>query len=331
MRNRPADRLPPLDLLASFEAAARHLSFTRAATERFVTQSAMSRQIRALEEDLGVALFTRHHRSLVLTPDGQRLLQACTTALGTLRGAVREISEPRRREVLSLTTTPGFAALWLIPRLTGFTRAHPGIDVRLDATLDNRRLAAEGFDVAIRYAKVHPASGVALFSESMLPVCSPRLLSELDVPLRQPSDLARHTLLHMAMTDDHSGLPIEWEAWFSSWGLADLQPAARLSFTSYAEAITAAVAGQGVALGRRPLVDGLLESGQLVAPFEGQLASPRAYQLIIEPTARHRPAVRALEQWLLDEARRSRAADFLAESRPESLPVEAAPTAASTG
>jgi LysR family glycine cleavage system transcriptional activator len=306
MQSKPPDRLPPLDLLASFEAAARHLSFTRAAGERFVTQSAMSRQMRALEDDLGVALFTRQHRALTLTPDGQRLFAACTGALGTLRGAVREIRAPNRREVLSLTTTPGFAALWLIPRLTGFTRAHPGIDVRLDATLENRNLAAEGFDLAIRYAKVGSANGVPLFEESMLPVCSPRLLAEVALPLRQPADLAHHTLLHIAMDNDGGGLPVEWEAWFTGWGLADLEPAARLSFTSYAEAIAAAVAGQGVALGRRPLVDALLASGQLVAPFEGQLASPRAYQLIIDTAARSRPAVRALEQWLLAEAAKTR-------------------------
>ncbi|WP_374566740.1 transcriptional regulator GcvA [Ideonella sp.] len=303
---KPPDRLPPLDLLASFEAAARHLSFTRAAAERFVTQSAMSRQMRALEDELGVALFTRRHRALVLTPDGQRLLAACSAALGTLRGAVREIRAPNRREVLSLTTTPGFAALWLIPRLTAFTRAHPGIDVRLDATLENRNLAAEGFDLAIRYAKVGSAGGLSLFEESMLPVCSPRLLAELAAPLREPADLAHHTLLHMTLGDDAGGMPVEWESWFTSWGLADLQPAAQLSFTSYAEAITAAVAGQGVAMGRRPLVDALLANGQLVTPFEGQLASPRAYQLIIDPAARSRPAVRALEQWLLAEAARVR-------------------------
>jgi LysR family transcriptional regulator, glycine cleavage system transcriptional activator len=303
MQNKPVDRLPPLDLLAAFEAAARHLSFTRAAAERFVTQSAMSRQMRALEDELGVALFTRQHRALALTADGQRLLTACTAALGTLRGAMRDIRAPNRREVLALTTTPGFAALWLIPRLTAFTRAHPGIDVRLDATLDNRDLGAEGFDLAIRYAKVAGSgSGVKLFVESMLPVCSPRLTTELALPLKQPADLARHTLLHIAMDSDLGGLPMEWQAWFGSWGLPELQPAALLSFTSYAEAIAAAVAGQGVALGRRPLVDGLLAAGQLVTPFEGETASPRAYQLMVDPASRARPAVRAFEQWLLAQA-----------------------------
>jgi DNA-binding transcriptional LysR family regulator len=306
MRNQaPPDRLPPLQLLGAFEAAARLLSFTEAAAERFVTQSAMSRQIRALEEHLGVALFERRHRALVLTEPGRRLFAACTHAITGLRTAVREIREPEAREVLALTTTPGFAALWLIPRLTGFTRAHPGIDVRLDATLGNRQLAREGFDLAIRYSPVGTGPGRQLFAESMLPVCSPRLVQELDLPLRAPADLAHHTLLHLAMEGDAAGMPAEWEPWLTAWGLADLRPAARLSFSSYAEAIAAAVAGQGVALGRRPLVDALLASGQLVTPFEAGLDSARAYRLIVDPAARARPAVKAFEQWLLEEVSRN--------------------------
>lgn len=306
---KPLDRLPPLDLLASFEAAARHLSFTQAAAERFVTQSAMSRQMRTLEDELGVALFTRRHRALALTPDGQRLYTACTSALGTLRGAVREIRAPSRREVLALTTTPGFAALWLIPRLTGFTRAHPGIDVRLDATFENRNLAADGFDLAIRFGpldKVGKGGGTRLFGEALHPVCSPRLLAELAQPLRSPADLAQHTLLYMEMDNDTGSMPMEWEPWLTANGLADLRPAARLSFTNYAETIAATVAGQGVAMGRRPLIDALLHSGQLVAPFEGEAASARAYYVVVDPAAHARPAVRAFEQWLLAQARTAR-------------------------
>ncbi|MDM4764607.1 transcriptional regulator GcvA [Pelomonas sp. SE-A7] len=307
MQNKPLDRLPPLDLLLSFEAAARHLSFTKAATERFVTQSAVSRQMRALEEELGLTLFTRKHRALVLTAEGQRLLASCTSALSTLRGTVRELRTPQQREMLALTTTPGFASLWLIPRLTAFTRAHPGIDVRMDATLDNRNLAAEGFDLAIRYLPIGRSGGQRLFEEAMVPVCSPRLTAELEQPLRQPSDLARHTLLHLAMDSDVSGIPGEWEPWLQAWGLVDLRPAAKLSFTSYAEAIAAAVAGQGVAIGRRPLVDALLANGQLVTPFDAQVASPRAYQLMVDLASRSRPAVRAFEQWLLEQAVATRA------------------------
>ncbi|MCE4536504.1 LysR substrate-binding domain-containing protein [Pelomonas sp. P7] len=301
MPDKPLDRLPPLQLLAAFETAARHLSFTQAAAERFITQSAMSRQIRALEEELGVTLFERRHRALALTEDGLRLHAACSAALNTLRVAVRTVREPHERQMLALTTTPGFASLWLIPRLTGFTRAHPGIDLRLDAGLGNRNLASEGFDLAIRYSPLGGAQGRQLFAETMVPVCSPRLAEELGLPLREPADLARHTLLHLAMDGDSSGMPAEWEPWLNAWGLTDLRPAARLSFSSYAEAIAAAVAGQGVALGRRPLVDALLASGQLVTPFDAGIESARAYRLIVDPAARSRPAVKAFEAWLLAE------------------------------
>lgn len=295
----PRHRLPPLDLLASFEAAARHLSFTRAGAERFITQSAISRQMRALEDELGVALFKRHHRALSLTEHGLRLQRTCVEMLEQLQATVNEIRAPARREVLALTTTPGFASLWLIPRLPAFTRAHPGIDVRLDATFEVRSLRAEGFDIAIRYAPESTAPGAALFGETMQPVCSPRLLRH-GPPLERPADLAQHTLLQVA--SHGAGMPLEWDPWLKAVGLPDLRPAATLSFTAYAETITAALAGQGVAMGRRPLVDALLRKRQLVAPFKELAGKSRAYFLVIDPSARARPAVRALEAWLLAEA-----------------------------
>jgi LysR family transcriptional regulator, glycine cleavage system transcriptional activator len=296
---KPPDRLPPLDLLASFEAAARHLSFTKAAAERFVTQSAMSRQMRALEDDLGTPLFRRAHRALALTEQGTRLFAVCTTLLAQLRGTVRELRAPSQREVLALTTTPGLASFWLIPRLPAFTRAHPGIDVRLDATFELRQLAAEGFDLAIRYARPEKVAGERLFGESVLPVCSPKLLRR--VPLAKPEDLARHTQLQLEPSVS-GGMPIEWEPWLQAIGLPALEPASRLSLSGYNEVVAAALAGQGVALGRRPLVDELLREGRLVAPLRKTLATPRSYLLVVDPAARARPAVRVLEAWLLAQA-----------------------------
>ena len=301
MAQTPADRLPPLDLLATFECAARHLSFTRAGAERFVTQSAISRQIRTLEDELGVALFKRSHRALALTPDGVRLQRTCTAVLDQLRHTVREIRAPSRREVLSLTTTPGFASLWLIPRLPAFTREHPGIDVRLDASFEKRQLRADGFDVAIRYASAGTSEGEPMFGESMQPVCSPKLLRR-GPPLKRPEDLRFHTLLAVSNAAG-MGMPLEWDPWLKAVGLSELQPASTLSFTGYSEAIAAALAGQGVAIGRRPLVDALLRKRQLVAPFKDLTAPTRAYFLIIDPAARARPAVRALEAWLMAQAR----------------------------
>ncbi|MBX3604784.1 MAG: LysR family transcriptional regulator [Piscinibacter sp.] len=296
---RPSDRLPPLDLLVTFEAAARHLSFTRAGAERFITQSAVSRQVQALEAELGVALFRRRHRGLNLTEDGLRLQAVCSELLARLRATVLEIRAPARRETLSLTTTPGFASLWLIPRLSDFTRTHPGIDVRLDASFEMRRLGADGFDLAIRYGRPGVVEGRQVFAESIQPVCSPRLLKRL--PLAEPADLRQHTLLQVSSMGA-GGMPVEWGPWLQAAGLPDLQPRSTLSFSGYGEAIAAALDGQGVALGRHPLVDGLLRSRKLVTPFQGRTASSRAYFLIVEPSARARPAVQALEAWLLEQA-----------------------------
>lgn len=295
-------RLPPLELLTAFEAAARHLSFTKAASERFLTQSAISRQIKALEDDLGVALFRRKHRALALTDDGARLHDAVRAAMKELRTEVARIRAPQRREVIALTTTPGLASLWLIPRLTDFMREHPAIDVRLDTSLERRDLTAEGFDLAIRYARVGNTAGPQLFREVTLPVCSPLLARDRTRPLKTPADLHRHTLLQIAVPPG-AGVPLEWQPWLQAVGQSDLEPAAMLTFTNYDSAIAAALAGQGVALGRRPLIDALLRSRKLVAPFKGDaIASERAYFLVLAPGARSRPAVRALEEWLLAQA-----------------------------
>jgi len=298
-------RLPPLDLLAAFESAARHRSFTLAGAERFVTQSAISRQIRALEDQLGVALFRRRHRALELTVEGEKLLATCTSVLSQLRTTLAALNPANRREVLALTTTPGFASLWLIPRLAGFTRDHPGVDVRIEAALDLRDLPRDGFDLAVRYCKVDTREGHALFPEAMLPVCAPALLRN-GPRLAEPADLSRHTLLQME-SNMPTGLATDWKPWLHAMGLSGLEPRALLSFTTYSEAAAAALAGQGVLLGRRPLIDALLKRRQLVAPFPEQAASQRGYFLVVDPSSRQRPAVRAFEAWLLDQASESAA------------------------
>jgi DNA-binding transcriptional LysR family regulator len=298
------DRLPPLDLLLAFEAAARHLSFTRAADERFVTQSAISRQIRSLEDDLGVELFARGHRALTLTAPGQKLLQACQGMLAQLRRTVSSIRAPNAREVLALSTTPSFASYWLIPRLHSFTQANPGVDVRLDASYEVRDLQADGFDIAVRYQKANASDGERLFSESMLPVCAPALRRSKDTQLKVPADLRHHTLLEVESMGG-SGAPVEWNSWLQANGVPDLEPRSKLTFSSYNEVVAAAVAGQGVALGRRPLLDGLLRSKQLVAPFGDARETAKAYFVLTDPASRSRPAVRELEQWLHAEATRN--------------------------
>jgi LysR family transcriptional regulator, glycine cleavage system transcriptional activator len=301
---RPTHRLPSLDRLAVFDAAARQLSFTKAAAERFLTQSAVSRQVATLESELGVALFRRGHRRLELTDDGRRLASAVAVAIGGIVEAVEALRAPRRRQVLAVTTTPGLASLWLIPRLSDFVATHTGIDVRIDATLTTRAMAADGFDLAIRYLPVDNTAGQPLFPESVLPLCAPALLARGRPPLKTAADLHAHTLLQLE-TPSGSGMPLEWQTWLQGAGVGGLEPAAILTFTHYDDAVAAAVAGQGVVLGRRPLIDALMRKRALVAPFKGSIASARGYAVVVEPAAGRKPAVQALVQWLLDQARRT--------------------------
>ncbi len=298
-------RLPSLDRLLVFDAAARHRSFTRAAGELFLTQSAVSRQVAALEQDLGVPLFVRRHRALEPTAAGRRLAAAVAESLGGLHAAVAQIRAPQGRELLTITTTPGLASLWLIPRLAGFTGAHPGMDVRIDASHHVRSLAADGFDLAIRYGPSGTIGGTPLFDEVVLPVCAPALLRRRDLPLKTPADLRHHTLLQTGSVTD-PGLPAEWTSWLTAVGAASLVPAAQLTFNSYDAAIAAALSGQGVVLGRRPIIDQLLRRRELVAPFKGQWSMARGYALVMSAAARRRPGAQALHDWLLAQAREPR-------------------------
>ena len=181
--------LPSLDLLQGFEAAARHLSFTKAGEELFITQSAVSRQIKELEDKLGVELFHRRHRALVLTDAGQQLYAAAAQVLTTMRTATSRLRAQQGKRPLAVTTTASFAALWLIPRLAGFRRTHPEVDVRITADTRVQDLERDGLDLAIRHgpASLAGPNAVRLFGEKVFPVCSPKLIKKL--PLREPADL----------------------------------------------------------------------------------------------------------------------------------------------
>src|SRR5918996_919712 len=192
MRNRNA--LPALDLLVGFESAARHLSFTKAGAELFLTQSAVSRQIKELEDQLGVELFQRRHRALALTDAGKQFYASAAQVLTTMREATDRLRAQAGKKALSVTTTHSFAALWLIPRLAGFTRTHPGIDVRISAETRVQDLERDGLDVAIRHgpASLAGSSAVRLMGERVFPVCSPKLLKDKARPLAAPKDLRYH-------------------------------------------------------------------------------------------------------------------------------------------
>src|SRR5213596_1570072 len=301
---RKSNALPGLDLLVGFEAAARHLSFTKAGAELYRTQSAVSRQIKELEDQLGVALFQRRHRALALTEPGHQLYAAAAQVLATMRSATERLRrQSGRRRPLSVTTTNSFAALWLIPRLAGFTRAHPGVDVRITAETRVQDLERDGLDLAIRHgpASLAGPNAVRLFGERVFPVCSPKLLRDPKRPLKQPADLKEHCLLQY---DDPDGRHpwLHWKTWLEVAGLTDLRPAATLSFSGYEQIIPAAVAGHGVGLGRTPLVKDLLASGELVAPFKTSADPARAYYAVVSKNAEGRPQVAEFVAWLKQEA-----------------------------
>jgi DNA-binding transcriptional LysR family regulator len=293
-----------MDLLQGFEAAARHLSFTKAGEELFLTQSAVSRQIKDLEDQLGVPLFERRHRALLLTEAGQQFYASAAQVLATMRAATERLrAHSGRRRPLSVTTTNSFAALWLIPRLAGFTRTHPGIDVRITAETRVQDLERDGLDLAIRHGPPSLAgpNAVRLFGERVFPVCSPRLLKK--IPLEKPADLAQHVLLQY---DDREGRHpwLHWKTWLEVAGIAELRPAGTLSFSGYEQIIPAAVAGHGVALGRSPLVKGLIASGELAAPFKSSADPARAYFAILAKSAEGRPEVTDFVAWLREEAKK---------------------------
>ena len=296
--------LPPLDLLPAFEAAARTLSFTRAGQELFLTQSAVSRQIKALEEHFGCALFERLTRALALTDEGEELYRVTADVLARLHVTGERLRGAGAARLLTLTTTPGFASLWLIPRLPRLMSEHPNIDVRIAASNDVLNLERGLIDLAIRYSSTEaaPREAISLFGEEVFPVCSPALLRDAARPLREPRDLQHQVLLHLDYPAAR-GSWLDWGSWLAALGVADLAPAAALHFTQYDQMIQAAIAGQGVALGRSPLVAQSLRAGQLVAPFARSEVVPRAYYVVESALGAGKPQVRAFVDWLLREAR----------------------------
>lgn len=295
--------LPSLDLLRGFEAAARNLSFTRAAEELFVTQSAVSRQVKTIEDHLGVALFARRHRALQLTEAGHELYRATAQALRQLSDAAAKIRERGAGRTLTVTATIGFASLWLIPRLADFRSQRPDIDIRISA--DNRMLdlEREGIEVAIRYCtpKAAPEGALKLFGEVVLPVCSPKLVTRA-APLARPEDLRHHVLLHYERPDGITPW-LSWTVWLETMQLPGLKPAGSLRFSQYDQAIQAAIDGQGVALGTSPLVRQLVRQGKLIAPLEKKFESSRAYYLVTSAEAAGRPEVKDFAGWLLRQAK----------------------------
>ena len=290
--------LPPLNALRAFEAIARHLSFAKAAEELHVTPAALSHQIRALEEQLGLSLFHRRTRAIELTDAGRLIYPGLHAGFEAVRRAVGQLDRARESNILVISATPGVTAKWLMPRLWRFLREHPDVDARVSASMKLADFAAEGVDVAIRLSKqLGPDLHVEkLFDDSLLPVCSPRLVEQ---GLRSAADLARFPLIHYDVpTSMHA--PPQWVDWFEVAGLAgDATRGLRVNVPDHA--LDAAVAGAGVSLSFKLIASDDVHSGRLVTPFGPELPLPSSYNFCCPNGHETRPKVRAFRDWLFAE------------------------------
>jgi LysR family glycine cleavage system transcriptional activator len=294
-------RLPPLNALRAFEAAARHLNFSRAADELSVTPGAVSQQIQNLEDYVGAALFKRTPKGLLLTDAAQTALPALREAFDRLAEAASLLTAAVDGRRLTLTAPPSFAAKWLVPRLGAFERAHPQVDVWLSAGMELVDLTAGEVDIAIRYGGGrYPGLEVRrLMNESVIPVASPAILDE--TPLAAPGDLAAHTLLHDGSPEVDDSCP-DWPMWLAARGLKAIDGQRGPRFNQSSLVIEAAVNGRGVALAKRTLAQADLEAGRLVAPLQIATAVDFAYYLV-HPKAKGRlPQVKAFTAWIEAEA-----------------------------
>ena len=290
--------LPPLNALRAFEAIARHLSFAKAADELHVTPAALSHQIRALEEQLGLPLFHRRTRAIELTDAGRLIYPGLHAGFESVRGAMAQLDRSRDGNVLVISATPGLVAKWLMPRLWRFLHAHPDIDARVSASLKIADFAAEGVDVAIRLSKEnHPELyAERLFNDSVLPVCSPRLV---DQGLRSPADLPRFPLIHYDIPMSMRAPPL-WADWFAVAGLqGDATRGLKVNVADHA--LDAAVAGAGVSLSFKLIASDDVHSGRLVTPFGPELPLASGYNFVCPKGHEKRPNVRAFRDWLFAE------------------------------
>jgi LysR family glycine cleavage system transcriptional activator len=300
-------RLPPLNALRAFEAAARHLNFSRAADELSVTPGAVSQQIQNLEDYVGAPLFRRTPKGLLLTDAAQTALPALREAFDGLAEAASLLTAAVDGRRLTLTAAPSFAAKWLVPRLGRFEAAYPQVDVWLSAGLDLVDLTAGEVDVALRYgAGRYPGMEVRrLIGETVIPVLSPELHAA--NPLDGPEDLARHLLLHDGSPDPDDSCP-DWTMWLAARGVRDVDGARGPRFNQSSLVIEAAVNGRGVALAKRTLAQDDLDAGRLVAPLQIATAVDFAYYLV-HPKAKGRlPQVKAFINWITAEAEAHEAA-----------------------
>jgi LysR family glycine cleavage system transcriptional activator len=294
--------LPPLSALRAFEATARLRSFGKAALELSVTPAAISHQVHALEEDLGVRLFHRLNRSIELTASARVLLPGLSDAFAGIHASVRRLRAHNDTGTLTVTASPSIAAKWLVLRLHRFQERHPAIDVRISTSDEIADLTKGDFDIAIRYGGGrYPGLAVELLMQNeVFPACSPRLL-EAGPPLRTPEDLVHHALIHDQAVDRDPLAPT-WAMWLKAAGVTTVPASAGLTFSVGYMALDAAIAGHGVALAYSTIASADLAAGRLVRLFSLALPDLFAYYIVTAPGALERPKVRAFRDWLREEA-----------------------------
>lgn len=301
------EQFPGLRSLRAFDAAAKHLSFTRAAEAMNVTPAAISHQIKELEDQLQIQLFVRTSRSMRLTREGEILHAAAHESLEGLSRAMHRIKRLGNRNQIRVSSTPSVAAKWLVPRLDGFLETVPGADVRIDVSNTPLDFDRDDVDVAIRFGagKYEGLRSDLLFRDSLSPVCHPSLITK-EKPLRTPRDLLRHTLIHLDW--DAGSLWPNWRMWMQAAGVMDFDDKRGLHFTQTSLGIQAALDGQGVALGDSNLVADDLAAGNLVKPFELSLKAPSSfsYHVITRLDTADAPIVNAFRDWCLAEAQEGR-------------------------
>ncbi len=294
--------------LRAFEAVSRHLNFRAASEEMALTQSAVSRQIQALEEEVGVSLFLRHTRAVELTSAGAQLLMAVSQALPRIDGAVRQIRQSAGRKSVSLTTFASFASMWLIPRMEQFQRDNPDIDIRIDASDAAVDLDVADVDLALRYGPTSsmPPSATRMFGEQLTPVASPWLLKS-GVTIKTAEDIAQFALIEAGDAHRTHMEWLSWRRWLDEHKLGKLQPKRWLYFNYAYQMVQAALTGQGLVLARLPLVAESLANGDLIEPLpQHRLDSPMAYWLIVGPRSAQRPEIKAFCTWLLAQSKATR-------------------------
>jgi LysR family glycine cleavage system transcriptional activator len=323
--NKPSSRPLSLDFLRSFEAVARRLSFSAAAEDMHLTQPAISRQIKSLEEELGAPLVHRGTRKVELTQAGQSLLRSVEPMLARVDSTVRQIRLARGRAQVSVSTFPSFATLWLMPRLPDFERRHPGIDIRLSATDRMVDLDDPELDMLLRHCPPEraPAGAERMFGEVLTPVIGARLADAISrgdaPPLARPADFVQHTLIEVEDTTP-SAIALGWPAWLTVQGQAQLVPRRWFSVNFNHQQIQAALAGQGIALAWLPMVHDALERGELVEPFGPSLRWWTRYAYYLVPLSHAdgrtpRPEMAALVEFVREQAMATRRA--IGEVNPE--------------